>query len=503
MEQTRPTVADDLSECDLLKSRIAETFLNRQLEENLLAHGDIPEAPGVSCVGVGFADIVDYSYVSAWLSPRENQRLLNGLFTAFLLVLKKRGGYLNKISGDSILFHFGGFIDPLCRGLSPEQSESLIARLLFETCVEIQESCRLFNRADVDFIPPDADPDAREALSQAFLIIRSLRENMSLANSVSSMFQVRIRVGAALGDVCVGSFGPRGAKQWDVIGIPVIEARRMEASAPADGIRISKRLMDVLERTNLVSEYHHSFRNKASGFYQTIKRDELFAYREVVLSDKKSAKFESWSVQANPDLPEDAWRVAEACLAKGEEGIPPIIEQFRYYRGNRLVINAFEELFREHEIVVRKAAIFRFILPRKYRSLVKERGGDEAGVDGVIESSVTLYQLFAALGRLQDSVKAPENGAKASNAFDGHDEWVGGRVALLRSHHEESRRRGEQQRYFLEVLLPGFLAYVEAALREYLHRVGAPDADHEDRIELVPALDEVGAEGETEPTDFD
>ncbi|MCX7024818.1 MAG: adenylate/guanylate cyclase domain-containing protein [Spirochaetes bacterium] len=489
MIQSEKNARDGLSDEDLLKAKIAETFLNRQLEEFLVEHGNIPDAPDESCVGVGFADIVDYSYMSTWLSPRENQRLLNGLYTAFLLTLKKRGGYLNKIAGDSIMFHFGGFIDPTCSGLAPEEAETLIARLLFQTCVEIQESCRLFNRADVDFIPSDIDPDARTALSQAFLIIRSLRESMALASSVSSMFQVRIRVGAALGDVCVGSFGPEGAKQWDVIGVPVIEARRMEASAPADGIRISRRLMEALERTDLVGTYHKTFRSKASGFYQTIRRDELFAYREVILSDKRQAMFPSWSVQANPDLPEDVWRQVEFCLEKGEEGIGPIINLIKYYRGNRLVSHAFEEFFREHEIAIRKAEIFRFLLPGKFRKLVEERGGDERGVLEKIESSVSLFQLLNALGKIQDSLKPLKTVIGDIERFDSWDAWMKDRIREMNALFDESRRRGERQRYFEEVLLPGFMTFIEASVREYFSKGKAIGAHHDDPIEFAAAAD--------------
>ena len=45
----------------------------------------------------------------------------------------------------------------------------------------------------------------------------------------------------------VGNFGPEGAKQWDVIGVPVIKAKRMESTAPVGGYRISEELFEILD----------------------------------------------------------------------------------------------------------------------------------------------------------------------------------------------------------------------------------------------------------------
>jgi adenylate cyclase len=450
-----------------LKTRIASTYINRQLEAFLLRHGNIPEVPSESCIGVGFVDIVDYSYLSAWLSPLENQRFLNGLYTAFSLVLKKRGGYLNKISGDSLMFHFGGKIDPMVSDMRPDEAEPLIARLLFLTCIEIQESCRLFNRADEDFIPANIDAESRNDLVQAFTIIRTLRENLALVSSISNLFQVRVRIGAAIGDVCIGNFGPEGAKQWDVVGVPVIEARRMEASAPVDGIRMTKRLSEVLEHTGLFQQYLSYFRGKASGFYQAIAIEELFAFRQVVLVDKRRASFESCVVQANPDLPEDIWRFVEGALESGVSGIETIIGVLTYHRGNRLIIEAIEELFKERGIALRKARMYKFLVPGLYAKLVRRSGGSEAEADARIERKTTLYHLFGLLGKLQDALKANVADCKEEIPFAHWDAWADERISCLKRAHEEVRLKQDHCRYFLEVLFPGFFAMLEASLREY------------------------------------
>ncbi len=455
-------------ENDSLKTRIAGFYINKQLEESILKHGLIPEHPSETTIGVGFIDIVDYSYISSWLSPKENQIFLNGLYSAFHHVLKKRGGYLNKISGDSLMFHFGGVIDPLTKDLRPDESNPLIARLLFLTCIEIQESCRLFNRADEDFIPVNADPVSRRSIGQAFSIIRNLRENLSLITSIDALFQVRIRIGAALGEVCIGNFGPEGARQWDVIGLPVIEARRMEATAPVDGVRITRSLFEVLGKTGLVEQYLAHFRGKASGFYQIIESEELFMVREVVLKDKRNVTFDSCAIQANPDLPEDVWRSVEAHLDMGAGGIETILELLKYYRGNRLVIGAIEELFREREIRIRKPAMFHLLAPEHYRKLLEQNKGSVSDTNAAIEETISLYRLFMIMGGYQDRVKKLDARTLPDCPYVGHDAWLKARLEGFAVYYKDGQRQSESVRYFDQVMLPSVYAYLEAALREYI-----------------------------------
>jgi class 3 adenylate cyclase len=468
-----PESIEQVEEEGELKSRIATYYLNKQLEESLLAYGAIPDAPAETVIGIGFIDIVDYSYLSSWLSPRENQAFLNGLYTAFHLVLKRSGGYLNKISGDSMMFHFGGTIDPAVRALESEAAQSAIAASLFRTCVAIQESCRLFNRADESFIPADADRTAKRAMSQAFAIMRALRENLSVVSSVYAMFQVRIRIGASLGEVCIGNFGPEGARQWDVIGNSVIEARRMESTAPVDGIRISWKLYERLAADGVPPRYLGEFRAKASGFYQGIEEDELFRAASVVLKDKREASFASCAVQANPDLPEDVWRLVESSLEKKEGGVEAILDLLRYYRGNRLVVGAVEELFREREIELRKADIFARLLPGRFASLLAARSGDESALRAEIEAKVDLFKVFTILGRSQDRLKRSLAEAEPVSGFESYEERMADIWERSQAAYRAHRLRREQESYFHEVLFPYCFSSIETSLLEY--RARRPD----------------------------
>jgi class 3 adenylate cyclase len=448
-----------------LKTKIASYYLNKQLEESLLRHGSIPERPADMPIGVGFIDIVDYSYLSSWLSSRENQVFLNGLYTAFYLVLKSHGGYLNKISGDSMMFHFGGIIDPSVQGLSADQATDTIALMLFRTCVDIQKSCRLFNRADESFIPADADEVSRTALRQAFDIIRTLRENLAMVSSLDAMFQVRIRTGAALGEVCIGNFGPEGARQWDVIGVPVIEARRMESTAPIDGIRVTKALYDILDKNKETDRYLEEFRAAASGAFKSIKKRELFRCKPVVLHDKRDARFESCAIQANPDLPEDFCHLVESYLEQLDGGSRSIVNMVKYYRGNRLIIQAFEGKCRELGVNLRIPDLYRALLPRRYREEAARVG--EETVRARIERETGLFDIFSILGKFQDTLKTPVDEPQEGIRFTSYDDFVKARKKASIQAFGQRHKNREQGLYFSDVVFPSLLDMLEASLREY------------------------------------
>ena len=96
------------SSSEELRRQIEEYYLPRQLVDAILDLGAIPESSVETHVGIGFLDIADYSFISKFLSPQENQVVLNGLFSALAWVLRRHGGYLNKIEGDSFMFISGG-----------------------------------------------------------------------------------------------------------------------------------------------------------------------------------------------------------------------------------------------------------------------------------------------------------------------------------------------------------------------------------------------------------
>jgi adenylate cyclase len=450
-----------------LKNRIACYYVNEQLEEALLRYGRIPGDTEVATLGVGFLDIVDYSYLSSWLSPKENRLFLNGLYTAFNGTLRKRGGYLNKISGDSMMFHFGGPIDPDAMAVAEGARETHIARKLFQTCVELLETCREFNQADEGFLDRATDEESREALEQAFVIVRNLRENLAMVSSINAMFQVKVRVGASVGEVCVGNFGPEGLRQWDIIGNTVIEARRMESTAPHDGLRITSRLYDALQASKAVDEYFKAFRAKARGYYRQIAKDELFSNRVVVLQDKKDASFDSWAVQADPNLPEEVREQAKALLDR-EDGADSVVGLVKAYRGNRLVLEALESLFAEHGIRLHKLEILRKLLPTRYREAEAKLNKGA----GSLESRASLFLLFSMLSRYQDALHGPDEVVEEL-AFSGYEAYMKSVDRDLRGAMDAQRKQRSQRLYFENYLYPYVFASIKASILEAQARARA------------------------------
>ncbi len=406
MEETTPR-AGQISE-EELRRKIEEYYLPRQLVEAIFELGEIPESSTETVVGIGFMDIADYSFISKFLSPTENQVVLNGLFTAFNWVLRRHGGYLNKIEGDSLMFQFGGLTDSTSRRLDPEKAKKSIARRLFETCVKMQRVCWLFNDANDRFLDEQAEPEMRQDLQQAFDIVRALRTSSDLGASLNALFQIRIRVGANIGEVNTGNLGPRGRKHWDVIGVPVIEAKRMEATAPIGGLRITEQLYKVLEESGVVDSYFEEFRREARvlfGAFKDIKREELFKASSVLLKDKRNAAFNTYSVQVNPRLPEWLAEQTGLLLEQGEAGADRIIQFLQYYRGNRFAVRAMEQMLEQKGVRIRRHDILKIIYPRTFDAIRKASGGDPRRTAQTVNQRYRLYDLFEKLGDLQDKVK--------------------------------------------------------------------------------------------------
>ncbi|MFW5796158.1 MAG: adenylate/guanylate cyclase domain-containing protein, partial [Alkalispirochaeta sp.] len=174
-----------------LRAQIEEFYLPRQLVDAIIEVGGIPRESEESEIGVGFIDIANYTFLSKFLTPKENQEVLNGLYTAFNSVLRRHGGYLNKIEGDSLMFHYGGLIDSQARALEdPGRVKRYIAKQLFHTCVEMQRVSVHFNNADARFLDDAATEIDRDALVRAFAIIQRLRSDDAIANPLSAMFQI-------------------------------------------------------------------------------------------------------------------------------------------------------------------------------------------------------------------------------------------------------------------------------------------------------------------------
>ncbi|TVR70400.1 MAG: adenylate/guanylate cyclase domain-containing protein [Spirochaetaceae bacterium] len=454
-----------------LRDQIEDFYLPRQLIEAILEVGGIPMDSEEVDVGVGFIDIADYTFLSKFLTPKENQEVLNGLYTAFNGVLQRHGGYLNKIEGDSLMFHYGGLIDPVARRTAdPDAVRVYIARELFFTCIEMQRVSVRFNNADERFLDQYTSDADRTALERAFAIIQRLRSDTNVANPLSAMFQIRIRVGANLGEVTIGNFGPEGARQWDVIGMPVIDAKRMETTAPVGGLRISRAYYDILSRQGFLDEYMERFRREAGALgsrYARITWDELFALRQVRLREKGDAVFETCSIQVNPGLPEQIADQVRALLEHSSVGAERIVDIIKYYRGNRHVVEAIEESLLDQGVVLRRSDAWEMMYPRRFQTLMEENGRDRAAVERQLAGELSLFEMMVKLGRYQDIINKRHARRGEPEPFSNYDRYVTARRELLLREYEERKAEIAQRAYFHEVVFPMFFASIVASIMEY------------------------------------
>jgi class 3 adenylate cyclase len=453
-----------MSDHDGLMKDIEQFYLPRKLVGAIYARGEIPKFSQESQVGVGFIDIADYTFLSKFLSPMENQMLLNGLYTAFQAVLERHGGYLNKIEGDSMMFQFDGVLDPKLGAKPPEEIQRHIVRELFYTCVEMQRVCLLFNNASEGFLAKDISEEGRKALLGAFEIIKTLRERPEVAGSMSAFFQIRIRIGASLGDVTIGNFGPEGAKQWDVIGMPVIDAKRMEATSPVGGLRISEAYYRILDALGVADDYCRRFIREAAALrsrYSAITKKEIFAFKKVVVTEKKGAVYDTYSVQVNPSLPETLGRQVESLIERGPMGAERIVQLVQYCRGNAYVIDHLEALLSSKGVNLRKAALVAILAPRKAAQWTRD------GVD--LDQKFSLNKLFRVLGRHQDSLKrayqepAEEPFVSYEHSMDAISDTV---IEAFRKH----RSSIIQRTYFHEVVVPMIYHSLKTSILEYQNR---------------------------------
>ncbi|RKX93650.1 MAG: adenylate/guanylate cyclase domain-containing protein [Spirochaetes bacterium] len=469
---------DDLEKASreiYFRKQIEEFYLPKQLVDAIMENGEIPDKSEESIIGIGFLDIADYTYLSKFLTPMENQIVLNGLYAAFSWVLQRRGGYLNKIEGDSLMFHFGGNIDPNVKGLTPKETEDYIARELFYTCVEMQRVAFQFNEANKSFLYGNKNEDIQIQIEKAFDIISTMR-NSEFSQSINAFFQIRIRIGANIGEVTMGNFGPEGSKQWDVIGVPVIKAKRMESTAPIGGFRISEELYRVLKENGIVDDYYRRFKREAQalfGSFSNITMDELFKYNKVTLKEKKGAEFITYSIQVNPGLPEAIMKQVDLLLNRGEDGADRIVNLLQYYRGNKFVISKIESAFKERSLRIRVGDIYNFIFPKKYTAMVKAAQGNRNLVDRNLEEKYSLFDIFELLGSLQDTLKTEfEFKDKPVFSFNSYDKYMDALSKWVIRENSVKEKRVYQRNYFYNYVFPMVFLSIRTSILEYQHKTG-------------------------------
>lgn len=460
------------------RKKIEEYYLPKQLIDTIMEMGEIPDSTIETDIGIGFIDIANYTFISKFLSPKENQVLLNGLYSVFNHILKKYGGYLNKIEGDSIMFQYGGIIDPGVKKLSRDQALKYISEKLFYTCIEMQKYSNIFNKADPSLLytlmKEDATDNTLEAVKEALKILDIMRSDNDLAPSINALFQIRIRIGANIGSVSAGNFGPDGSKHYDVIGLHVINAKRMESTAPVGGLRISDDFYRLLENCKINEKYYREFRTEAekrSGLFANITMDELFGYSNVILKDKNNAEFTTYSVQVNPYLPEEIGDQTELLLNQGDVGAEKIVEFIQYYRGNRFVIDAIEAVFKSREIKLRKILILETMIPESINKIKVRFSTVISDLDKYIEKKFSLFAILKLLGEYQDYIKKGMLEEEADIAFIEYDQFVAEHIDMIETKFEIKQKFLKQKSLFYEIIFPKIFVHIKASIIEYQKRV--------------------------------
>ena len=303
-----------------------------------------------------------------------------------------------------------------------------------------------------------------------------MRNSLELSAAFNALFQIRVRIGANIGEVTLGNFGPDGAKQWDVIGLPVIDAKRMESTAPIGGLRISEYLYNVLDEAGIVDGYLERFRREAQAMFSTfrsISKDDLFKYSTVKLSDKKNVAFNTYSVQVSPGLPEAIAGQISLLVDKGEDGADKVVEFLQYYRGNKFVIGAVEDVFREKGIVLRKESILRIISPK---SVPQEPGGQDESADGAaakLPGYYSLFDLLSLLGDYQDKINALASHQAPELEFVGYDQYMDQQTKLLKRMFLLKRKATEKRLFFYDVVYPLVIRSIRTSVIEHQRSMDA------------------------------
>ena len=459
-----------------LRKEIEDCYLPRQLVEIIFQRGSIPESTEEHYVGIAFLDIANYSYISKLLSSKENRIVLNGLYTAFHNILIRRGGYLNKIEGDSMMFHFGGRLDPNVLKLTSDIQLKYIAQSLFQSCIEMQRACLLFNQANDKFLDSNATTAQKQTLSDAFTIIESLREEGRSASSINAMFQIRIRIGASIGKVTEGNIGPPGARQWDIIGLPVILARRMESTAPVGGFRISEELFDILNKYGEIKSYCNRIRKEAFYFnsnYKNIQDDEVFKFREIIIKEKEDAIFNTYSVQVNANLPRSIADQIIALLSMNELGAEISVDLIMYYRGNQYIIDEAEARLIRLGVNVRKADLLQIIFPKKHKEFM-EKYQNTKDIEKAVGAQFSLYELFDKMGRYQDIIRQKVSYRSPDEPFTDYESAMKLFRRVIDKDYKWREFRMVHQSHFFNIVLPLVTFSLRSSIMEYQASLSGP-----------------------------
>ena len=148
-----------------------------------------------------FSDIKDFTAHSSSYSPDRIRGFLNDYFETMVEVVFTYKGTVDKYIGDGLMVFFGD---------------------------------------------PEPTPDHALRSVQAAIEMQKKARELSAKWAGEGGFPVRVRIGINTGEVVVGNMGSSRRLSYTVLGSAVNLAKRLESSAPVDGILISQRTRDLI-----------------------------------------------------------------------------------------------------------------------------------------------------------------------------------------------------------------------------------------------------------------
>ena len=143
-----------------------------------------------------------------------------------------------------------------------------------------------------------------------------------------------------------------------------------------------------------------------------------------------------------------------------------ILENFRYYRANRPVIDQLEELMATRGIVFRKDKIMALISPKQTANIQNAFG-------------FSLWRILDYLDQYLDYVQAMPD-EKSKPEFYSYDQFMTTMHERIQTLYDTQKKMILKKMYFTEVIVQQVYASLEASLREYQLRIEEPEEAEEE-----------------------
>lgn len=181
--------------------RSFESYFPPEVVKRILANPEMINRGQRKELTILFSDIKDFTSYSSAYSPDRIRGFLNEYFESMVEVVFTHHGTVDKYIGDGLMVFFGD-PDPL-----PDHALQAV-----QAAMAMQERTRTLRKKWLD----------------------------------EGGFPVQIRVGISTGEVVVGNMGSSRRLSYTVLGSTVNLAKRLESSAPVDGVLMSERTYELI-----------------------------------------------------------------------------------------------------------------------------------------------------------------------------------------------------------------------------------------------------------------